>query len=153
MREVVFDDWARSPAGRRVLRHSNWTEPPDDMVLGFAPGTSLVEVKAAGPGVPAPGSAFLVLEDGCLTRAIESPQWSQFLARVDGKRTIAGILSLLQLTKKDLLRHLNAALGEGVLIEVESALHRAATPSYLPPAYSGTAVEPQDVTVLPQKFN
>jgi asparagine synthase (glutamine-hydrolysing) len=153
MREVVLDDWARSPAGQRALRSSNWTEPPDDMVVGFAPGTSLVEVKSAGVGVPAPGSAFLVLEDGRLTSAIESPQWSRFLACVDGKRTIAGILSLLQLTKKPLLRFLNAALDDGVLIEVEDTLRGAATGHYLPQAYSGSAVEPQNVTVLPQKFD
>jgi len=153
MREVVLDDWARSPAGERALRHSNWTEPPDDMVVRFAPGTSLVEVKSAGAGVPVPGSAFLVLEDGRLTSTIESPEWSRFLACVDGKRTVAGILSLLQLTKNPLLRFLNAALDEGVLIEVEDTLRGAATAHYLPRAYSGSAVEPQTVTVLPQKFD
>ena len=119
MREVAFDDWARSPGGRRALRQSAWAEPPDDMVVGFSPGTSLVEVKSAGIGVPAPGSTFLVREDGLLTSAIESRTWSQFLAHVDGKRTIAGILAHLGLTKKQILEPLGAALDDGVLVEIE----------------------------------
>ena len=149
MREVVLDDWAQTPAGRQALKYSHWTEPPDDMILAFAPGTSVVEVKSGGPGVPAPGSAFLVREDGRLTAAIESPQWAQFLAQVDGKRKIGGILSALRLSKQQVLTHLDAALDEGVLIEVESTPPRAATATYLPPAYSGSAVAPQVVTVRP----
>lgn len=121
MREVAFDHWAHSPGGQWALRQSAWTEPPDDMVVGFSPGTSLVEVKSAGIGVPAPGSTFLVREDGLLTSAIESRTWSQFLALVDGKRTIAGILAHLQLTKRQVLEPLGAALDSGVLVEVEYA--------------------------------
>lgn len=124
MREVVFDDWVRSPVGLRALRNSTATEPPDDMVVRFTPGTSVVEVKSAGSGAPPPGSAFLVREGGVLESIIESPAWVQFLIQVDGKRTIAGILALLRLTKKEILKPLGDALDDGVLVEVEDTTWR-----------------------------
>ena len=121
MREVVFDDWMLSPAGRRALRQSASTRPPDDMVVGFAPGVSLVEVKAGGLGVPALGSTFLVREEGILTSAIESRTWSQFLARLDGRRTLGEILAWLGLDREQILQPLGAALDDGVLVDVEDA--------------------------------
>jgi asparagine synthase (glutamine-hydrolysing) len=148
MREVAFDDWASSPAGRRALRHSMWTESADDMVVGFSPGTSLVEVKAAGVGVPAPGSTFLVREDGLLTSAIESQTWALFLANVDGKRTVAGILARLGLTKKQILEPLSAALDDGVLVEVENMWQGAViTHSWSLPADAGAGVGHAEYTV------
>ena len=109
VREVVYDDWARSEEGRRALRQSVWTEPPDDTVVEFAPGTSLVEVKSAGAGVPGPGSIFLVRDDALLTSTIASREWSLFLARVDGKRSLAQILALTQLHKRHVASYLAAA--------------------------------------------
>ena len=148
MREVAFDDWARSPGGRRALRQSAWAEPPDDMVVGFSPGTSLVEVKSAGIGVPAPGSTFLVREDGLLTSAIESRTWSQFLAHVDGKRTIAGILAHLGLTKKQILEPLGAALDDGVLVEIEDLWQGTVINySFCVPTHPGAVVDQAKDTV------
>ena len=143
MREVGFDDWARSAAGRRALRQSTWNEPPDDMVVGFSPGTSLVEVKSGGPGVPAPGAAFLVLEDGRLTSTIESPTWAQFLARVDGQRTIGGVLASVGAKKDDVLRYLVEALEAGVLIEVEAKWRGAAVGYAHKPGQFVAAIEPK----------
>ena len=144
MREVRFDDWARSPAGQRTLRQSAGTEPPDDMVVAFSFGTSLVEVKAAGVGVPAPGSTFLVREDGLLTSAIESRTWSKFLANIDGKRTIAGILARVGLTKQQIVEPLGAALDDGVLVGVENMWQGAViTHSFFVPAHSGAVNQPK----------
>ncbi|MEO8135259.1 MAG: asparagine synthase C-terminal domain-containing protein, partial [Betaproteobacteria bacterium] len=121
MREVVYDDWTRSSMGRRLLRQSPSVATPDDMVLRFAPGTSLVQVRSGGTGVPAAGSAFIVREDARLTSIIESPAWAQFLSHVDGRRTVAGILALLRLHKTQVLKELTATLDDGLLIEVEDA--------------------------------
>jgi hypothetical protein len=135
MPEVDFDVWARSPDGREALRQSPWLEPPDDMVVRFAPGTSLVEVKSAGAGVPAPGSMFLVREDGLLTSIIKSRPWSQFLPEVDGSRTIAGILARIRINKAQVAEPLAAALDEGVLIAVEGVVQGVAiTHSFSMPA-------------------
>jgi asparagine synthase (glutamine-hydrolysing) len=121
VREVDYDDWARSVEGQRALRQSVWTEPPDDMVVEFAPGTSLVEVKSAGAGVPGPGSIFLVRDDAMLTSTIASREWSLFLACVDGRRSLAQILALTQLHKRQVVSYLATALDEGILVEVEDA--------------------------------
>jgi hypothetical protein len=121
VREVDYDDWARSDDGRRALRQSVWTEPPDDRIFKFAPGTSVVEVKAAGAGVPGPGSVFLVRDDARLTSTISSREWALFLARVDGRRSVAEILALAKLRKREVVGFLAAALDEGILVAVEAA--------------------------------
>jgi len=121
LRDVVFADWAVSPAGRQALRQSAWAETPEDMVVALAAGTSLVEIKSAGVGVPPPGSTFLVREDALLTSALDAPAWSRFLAHVDGRRTIAGILTDAGLARAQIAAQLTAALAAGVLIEIDDA--------------------------------
>ena len=116
MREVVFEEWAASAAGCAMLRQSPWREPADDMIVRFAAGTSLVEVRSGGTGVPAAGATFLVQEDGVLGSVVESRPWSTFLAHVDGKRTIAAILDGLGIAKAQILALLEAALDEGILV-------------------------------------
>ncbi len=129
--DVDWDDWAATPAGRSALRLSKRRDLAGDLVVGFAAGTSLVEVKSGGAGVPGPGSTFLVLDDGRLTSAITSPAWSRFLAAVDGKRSIDAIAALAHIARDEVQVPLAAALDAGVLVDVEDVQEQMAPASAL----------------------
>ncbi len=115
--ELAGDDWSRWVSAARVSPLATANEPGNGMVLALGQGVSLVEVKTAGNGGVAAGT-WCVVTNGQLSRSMVSPAWTRFLQCVDGRRTLAQILTEEGLNGVRVRKLIPEALEAGVLVDV-----------------------------------
>ncbi|MEM9455856.1 MAG: asparagine synthase (glutamine-hydrolyzing) [Myxococcota bacterium] len=118
--EVVASTWdgvERAVGLSMVERHA---ELALDSIVRFASGVVLVRWSGGDRESLDPDSHYLAV-DAELTYVIESTlaPWVAFLERVDGRRTVGGILEEAGVSKKEIWKHLEEALEHEVLVVVE----------------------------------
>jgi hypothetical protein len=122
VREVVGPEWPDLQAQVGLSLVARAEKLHDDAVVCFAPGVLLVRCEG-GDGRTADVGAHYILTGNTLSYIIEQQDaaWARFLGQVDGKRTVAQILSVVSgpavtgAERSTMWKHLEEALEHDVL--------------------------------------